>query len=234
MRNKPSFTVRKNEVDLRRWANSSRQACHKTILEQLDKLHSTIMETTYSSLAALTNASITESISQQQHSIDRPSNLGEMRYEMLNSKNFQIDIENLFSLRPNSTFWPYIRLCRDVFGSIQYRTQRKIVVSAGNQHSKSTLIEYQKEHRTLAMVLPLSRWVVMYRSCMVYGQWTRSLRFSQVVALDSPIWHMCSKGNLVAMRKLFEAGLASPYDLSPHGQSLLHVSSFVLGSQDNN
>jgi hypothetical protein len=185
------------------------------------------MERKYSPLATPTNASTTECIPQERHSIGRSSSLGETRYETLNSKNFHIDIGNLFSLGPNSTFWPYVKLYRDVFGSIQYRTQRKIVVSAGTQHPKSTMIEYQKEHRTLAMVLPLSRLVVTYQSCMVYGQWTRSLRFSQVVALDSPIWHMCSEGNIVAMRRLFQAGLASPYDLSPFGQSLLHVSSFV-------
>lgn len=197
--------------------------------EQLDKLGSTIMETTYSPLAALTNKSQSKNISREEHSIDSPSNPSEMKYEILNSKNFQIDIGNLVS-SPNSSLRPYARLCRDVFGSIQYQNQRRIIISAGTQRSTSTLIEYQKEHKTLLMVLPLTRWIVMYRSRMVYGQWTRSLRFSQVVAYESPIWHLCSKGNIVAMRRLFEAGLASPYDLSPFGQSLLHVRLFVLGS----
>jgi hypothetical protein len=74
-----------------------------------------IMEKTYAPLAAPTNASTTESISQEQHSIGRPSNLGEMRYEIPNLRSFQVDIENLFSLRPNSTFWPYVRLHTEMF-----------------------------------------------------------------------------------------------------------------------
>ena len=125
MLNKPSFTVRKNEVNLRRRANFSRQECHKTTTEQLDKLRSAIMETKYSLPAALTNASTTESISEERHSIGRSSGLGEMRCETLNSKIFNIDIENLFSLEPNSTFWPYVRLYRDIFWKYSISDSKK-------------------------------------------------------------------------------------------------------------
>jgi|SRR5450432_1751405 hypothetical protein len=100
--------------------------------------------------------------------------------------------------------------------------------STGTQHGKSALIEYQREYRSLTIILPLLPWAALYRSSTIYGQWTRSLRLSPVISDDAPIWDLCWNGDIVGMRRLFEAGLASPYDLSLSGVSPLHVGVLVL------
>ncbi|KAI1453100.1 hypothetical protein F4805DRAFT_388003 [Annulohypoxylon moriforme] len=58
------------------------------------------------------------------------------------------------------------------------------------------------------------------------GSWQYNLRSYSVVPDDSEIMELAKRGHSNDMRKLFEAGLASPYDRDKYGCTLLHVASF--------
>lgn len=51
-----------------------------------------------------------------------------------------------------------------------------------------------------------------------------------VVPLDAPIFEACAKGNIAEMQRMFDSGLASPYDKDEHGMSLWSVSISVTGA----
>lgn len=51
-----------------------------------------------------------------------------------------------------------------------------------------------------------------------------STKLPRVVDWTSPVWQHATAGNVREMVGLFDKGLASPYDISPVGGNLLHVS----------
>lgn len=203
-----------------------RYACHEIIAAQLDELRSTIIEAINHPIVSI-NTSMVGRISDNQGVVGKHLAFDKKCQETLKSVYFRIDSANLAlilaRLAPNTSLWSYNRLCGYILGSIQYLSQRRIIVSNGFQDAKSDLMEYQRDRRVLTIILPLLRYVVIYKSSAIYSKWTRSVILSRVISDKSPIWHLCSKGDIMGMRRLFEAGLASPYDISSCGRSLLHV-----------
>lgn len=67
---------------------------------------------------------------------------------------------------------------------------------------------------------------IMYSSA-IFGPEVR-IKLPRVVDWTSPVWQQATLGNVAAVRTLFRQGLASPWDVSPLGGNLLHVSSLML------
>ncbi|KAL2833284.1 hypothetical protein BDW59DRAFT_156785 [Aspergillus cavernicola] len=57
----------------------------------------------------------------------------------------------------------------------------------------------------------------------LFSSWTFSIRVNNVVPHESPILLHCREGNIKEIQRLFSAGLASPFDCDPNGQSLIHM-----------
>jgi hypothetical protein len=51
------------------------------------------------------------------------------------------------------------------------------------------------------------------------------MRIYGVVAADAPIFTACKRGDSLAIQRLFDTRVASPFDQSEHGVSLWEVSS---------
>jgi hypothetical protein len=51
-----------------------------------------------------------------------------------------------------------------------------------------------------------------------------NVKMPRVVEWTSPVWQFATVGNVRAIENLFRKGLASPWDVSPLGGTLLHVS----------
>lgn len=74
------------------------------------------------------------------------------------------------------------------------------------------------------------RWLLRHAMCLQfnYSPWAGhsvSLRTPRVVSANSPIFSFAQHNNINGMRRLFEGGLASPFDVSyEEGRSALHVS----------
>lgn len=64
--------------------------------------------------------------------------------------------------------------------------------------------------------------------------WQFTLRTYGIVSSDSEVFKACDDGDLVGMRKLFDAGLASPFDHDGQGLSLFFVSLSLNRSFNNN
>lgn len=58
--------------------------------------------------------------------------------------------------------------------------------------------------------------------------WQFALRTYGIVSSDSQVFKACEAGDLIGMRKLFDAGLASPFDCNDSGDSLWNVSSRLV------
>jgi ankyrin repeat protein len=48
------------------------------------------------------------------------------------------------------------------------------------------------------------------------------LRVQTTIPYASETYNFCANGNVKALQRLFEEGLASPFDVDPRGVSLLH------------
>lgn len=61
----------------------------------------------------------------------------------------------------------------------------------------------------------------------LYGGWDHNLRVYRMVPFDAPIFTFCFKGQVEKVQELFSAGLASPFDSDPDGNTPLHVRTSV-------
>lgn len=70
-----------------------------------------------------------------------------------------------------------------------------------------------------------------WQSSGTYGSWQRSFRTFRYVPEDALIVDLCKEGDLANVQKMFEKGLASPFDrvaFKGGDFSLLHVSNPVI------
>lgn len=68
------------------------------------------------------------------------------------------------------------------------------------------------------------RYQMRFSVSHVYGEWTKAFRTFCVLPNDSLVFRLCEKGNLDALREMFQHGEASPYIMNEKGETLLHVS----------
>jgi hypothetical protein len=59
------------------------------------------------------------------------------------------------------------------------------------------------------------------RSC---GSWTYQLRHWRVISANSLLFELCKDGDLKNVQRLLGERLVSPFDVSPEGKTVLHVS----------
>lgn len=112
------------------------------------------------------------------------------------------------------------------FGGILYK-----VAVFRHQHHRSSHngmddpddepIECQK---TIILILPYLRRGFAISTSLINGLWSNTLRFASVVPSDSLVFELCRDGDLEEMNRLFRKGLASPFDTTRQGWTLLHVS----------
>ena len=82
----------------------------------------------------------------------------------------------------------------------------------------------------------LAQWLLSrgfsWQSFGIYGSWQYNFRTFRYIPEDSLIVHSCGKGDLANVQRLFDKGLASPFDrvdMEDLGDwSLLHVSHAIL------
>lgn len=82
-------------------------------------------------------------------------------------------------------------------------------------------IECQK---TIILILPYLRRGLAISTSSINGLWSHTLKFASVVPSDSLVFELCRDGDLEEMKRLFRKGLASPFDTTRKGWTLLHVS----------
>ena len=85
--------------------------------------------------------------------------------------------------------------------------------------------------------LRIAQWLLSrgfsWQSSGTYGSWQRSFRTFRYVPRDALIVDFCKEGDLANVQRMFEKGLASPFDrvaLENEDWSLLHVSHATLSS----
>lgn len=88
--------------------------------------------------------------------------------------------------------------------------------------------------------LRIAQWLLSrgfsWQSCGMYGSWQYSFRTFRYVHKNSLIVELCRKGDTKNVQRMFDKGLASPFDRVAFGDqdwSLLHVS-HVLCQTNNN
>ncbi|KAH1275116.1 hypothetical protein KXW28_002216 [Aspergillus fumigatus] len=89
--------------------------------------------------------------------------------------------------------------------------------------AKMTLmLVYQHHTQTLR---PLGWWssrIIELQAIRQASHWTFNLRPWQVVSPDSLLFAFCREGDLRNIQRLFSKGLASPFDITPDGDTALH------------
>ncbi|KAE8381609.1 ankyrin repeat-containing domain protein [Aspergillus bertholletiae] len=87
-------------------------------------------------------------------------------------------------------------------------------------------IESESEKRTFK--LRFARWfrfgIIELQALKQWGSWIYQLRHYHVIPSDSLLFQFCLDGDLTNVQRLFSKRLASPFDLSPKGQTVLHYS----------
>ena len=84
--------------------------------------------------------------------------------------------------------------------------------------------------------LRLAQWLLTHgfswQSSSIYGSWQYSFRTFRYIPLDALIVDFCVEGDVANVQRMFDKGLASPFDRVRYNEdedwSLLHVSSVVL------
>jgi hypothetical protein len=123
-----------------------------------------------------------------------------------------------------------LKLYRSRFGHLMYDT-RIYAAGIADQHSKACSSREQSEIRIIRLRLLihiLSRGLSL-RAEKTWGSWNYQLRPVNILPPNSLIFELCTKGNLLDVRKMFVQGLASPFDIS-QGSTLLHVSKTLQGT----
>lgn len=111
------------------------------------------------------------------------------------------------------------------FGAVEYRKVKQLQQREGGfGDSSKDRDDYHEISVTVQLPLWLSGSRYQLRSKRAYGGWDYTIRSYTIVPYESPIFDLCYNGDLNAVQQLFHDGLASPFDISINGTTLLHVS----------
>jgi hypothetical protein len=109
-------------------------------------------------------------------------------------------------------------------GSLSIKTQ-SITLRPAIYKSDTAPSEYRSEKKTIT--LTSTRWwssrIIELQAIQQGSRWTFNLRPWQVVSPDSMVFDFCREGDLRNVQRLFSKGLASPFDVTPDGDTALHV-----------
>ena len=114
------------------------------------------------------------------------------------------------------------------------------VVRYVTAEQESVLVEYSGNTRSIKARrtrydLRLAQWLLTrglsWQTSGIYGSWQYSFRTFRYIPKDALIVDFCIEGDVANVQKMFDKGLASPFDRVRYGDedwSLLHVSSVSL------
>jgi hypothetical protein len=104
--------------------------------------------------------------------------------------------------------------------SIRSRSNRSITKS-----DSTSITQYEIEKKTFK--LELARWYASFnielQALRRWGSWTYQLRYWRVISANSLLFELCKDGDLKSVQRLLGERLASPFDVSPEGKTVLHV-----------
>ncbi|KAL4802531.1 hypothetical protein BDV18DRAFT_166865 [Aspergillus unguis] len=119
---------------------------------------------------------------------------------------------------------------RDLNSIIRARAIERSVVTAANEfhQTSSTRIRKDKykakrtwEYRFRTPLFVIDKiWSLQTRR--LSSGWTFSFQVHNVIPFGSPIFQYTMSGNIQEVQRMFQEGLASPYDCDPHGNNLLN------------
>lgn len=109
-------------------------------------------------------------------------------------------------------------------GSLSVKSQT-VTRRPANQKPDTAATEYRSEKKTFT--LKSTGWwssrIIELQAIRQASHWTFNLRPWQVVSPDSLLFAFCREGDLRNIQRLFSKGLASPFDITPDGDTALHV-----------
>jgi hypothetical protein len=109
-----------------------------------------------------------------------------------------------------------------LIGSITWQSSTK-VLDDHHDHRYLSGCGSLENSVMISIEIPIVRRAFKMRSQKYLGQWTHSFRVSRIVPDDAPIFKVCATKDEATVRKLFDSGLASPFDQTASGVTLLHV-----------
>lgn len=106
--------------------------------------------------------------------------------------------------------------------SIKSRSSRPIT----RKCDSTSIKQFEMEKKTFKLELP--RWLASFnielQALRRWGNWTYQLRHWRVISANSLLFELCQDGDLKNVQRLLGERLASPFDVSPKGHTVLHVS----------
>jgi hypothetical protein len=102
-------------------------------------------------------------------------------------------------------------------GRVSWQSSKQLVDDPESKRSLTTSL-------MISIHLPIVRRVLTLRSQRAIGMWTHTFRITRIVPDNSPIFRLVATEDESAIRRLFDDGLASPFDQTALGVTLLHVS----------
>ncbi|KAG4442623.1 hypothetical protein IFR05_001879 [Cadophora sp. M221] len=108
------------------------------------------------------------------------------------------------------------------FGTLTIRiaSSRPLVISPGG---RSNVSKRQKQHRITVILFPsMMRTVLEWTFSYQHSSWKTGLQAWNLRPSAFSIFELCFKGDVQNVRKLFDDGDASPYDVDPEGWSPIH------------
>lgn len=109
-------------------------------------------------------------------------------------------------------------------GSLSVKSQT-VTRRPANQKPDTAATEHRSEKKTFT--LKSTGWwssrIIELQAIRQASHWTFNLRPWQVVSPDSLLFAFCREGDLRNIQRLFSKGLASPFDITPDGDTALHV-----------
>ena len=98
------------------------------------------------------------------------------------------------------------------------------------QHEYRNLKKIHRRQRKFLARITTPPWCTSYRLALEFGGhkapngWNFSIKTYAVIPRSSPIFRSVSDGDMEAVQRLFGEGLASPFDRSREGETILDVS----------
>ncbi|KAH8655766.1 hypothetical protein BX600DRAFT_440255 [Xylariales sp. PMI_506] len=109
-------------------------------------------------------------------------------------------------------------------GLLKYQEISVADVDSTPETASSELVEK-------ALFLDLPSWLWPHRYLVhqkrAMGGWDWKLRTYNVVPLGSPVFVLCANGDSANLQDMFNSKRASPFDIDPEGNTLLHASGFA-------
>jgi len=143
-------------------------------------------------------------------------------YKTINAAGRQLSASDillwLLQLPPGSPYKRYLQKTGRIIGRISWRTSKQ------QSWDATTLKSYQ----VISIHLPILGRSFTLQSQWVLGQWTHTFRVTRIVSDAAQIFRLCATRDTSIIRQVFDAGLASPFDQTNSGITLLHVYAIYL------